>query len=189
MRIKILILISLALALTGGAIFILKVSFFSKSTDPLNPQIKEGTYTVKPGSSKDFNLENWDGNNVRLSDLFKNSYVLVNFWATWCPPCVAEIPSMIQFTKDLKNKPIKMATLNVGEDWNTIKAFYKKMGGRPPFLVLSDKDENVSAQWRISKFPETYLIAPGGTIIDKFIGPVAWDQSKLTKFFNVFLHY
>jgi len=150
---------------------------------------EEKTVKLKKETATEFELKNWDAQSVRLSELNKTNYILLNFWAAWCEPCIQELPDMMRFQKLFEDKPIRIVAVNVGENWGQIKTFFKdKLQGRPPFEVLSDLNQRVVSEWGTTKFPETYLIAPGGRVIDKFIGAIPWMDTKTVEHFQEILN-
>jgi thiol-disulfide isomerase/thioredoxin len=144
------------------------------------------TKTVKllNDQAREFSLPSWEGKELSLNSVLGNkNFVLVNFWATWCEPCIREIPTFIDLKKNLKDQPFEIVAVNVAEDWGKIKSFFKdKFGGKPSFEILLDKDSSVVTEWETTKFPETYLVAPNGKILNKFIGEVPWNAKKFEKY-------
>ena len=133
-----------------------------------------------PGSpmAKDFSLPDLDGNLHKLSD-YKGKIVIVNFWATWCPPCRAEIPSMQRAWKILKNKNVVMLAVHVGGNEDKIWSFLTDFG--IDFPVLIDARSHVSRAWPMMGLPTTFIIDPQGKIALRAIGGREWDDPTLLK--------
>lgn len=131
-----------------------------------------------PGSppAPDFELPDLDGRSVRFSD-FKGSVVLINFWATWCPPCRAEIPSMERAWAKLKDGDVAMLAVHVGGDTDKIWAFLADFS--VTFPVLIDKSSNVSKQWQTIGLPTTYVADAQGRKALRAIGGREWDHPDL----------
>ncbi len=129
--------------------------------------------------AKDFNLPDSDGKMHRLSD-FRGKTVILNFWATWCPPCRKEMPSMQRAWTKLKAKGnIVMIALHVGGNEEKVWNF---MGdGDYDFLVLIDKSGKIPKQWPMMGLPSTFIIAPDGTLALRAIGERAWDDESILK--------
>jgi len=124
----------------------------------------------------DFSLSDMDDKVHKLSD-YRGKPVIINFWATWCPPCREELPSMNRAWKKIKNDGIAMLAINVGEDEDTIFAF---TGEYPiDFTVLVDEDSNGIRTWPIKGLPTTFIIDPQGRIAYQAIGGRVWDDDKL----------
>jgi peroxiredoxin len=141
-------------------------------------QKKSQTLTKVAGNpdAPDFNLEDQDGNFVKLSDL-KGKVVIVNFWATWCPPCRKEMPSMQRAWETLKQEDIEMLAINVGEDSDLIFAFTAEYP--VDFPLLMDRDSKVVREWRVRGLPTTFIINPEGKIVYQAIGDREWDSPDL----------
>ena len=129
----------------------------------------------------DFVLPVGDTNKgVKLSD-YKGKWVFVNFWATWCPPCRDEMPSMEMLNRRFKDEMV-MVAVSVDEDWNEVNRFFGDT--KPTFQVLWDKKKTAARLYGTRKFPETYLIAPDGTVAARFIGPRDWYNLGTVKYFE-----
>lgn len=127
-------------------------------------------------AAPDFLLRDMDEGIHKLSD-YKGKPVIVNFWATWCPPCRAELPSMNRAWKKVKDEGIQMIAINVGEDEDTIFAF---SGDYPiDFTVLLDETGEEINNWPIKGLPTTFVIDPQGRIAYKAVGGREWDNDKL----------
>jgi len=107
---------------------------------------------------------------------YRGQVVLVNFWATWCPPCRAEMPSLWRLKQKLKDKPFQVVTVNMGENRETIAAFLPGQM-QQDFIVLRDSDAASLERWRVTALPATYLIDRQGRIAYSVLGAVEWDQA------------
>lgn len=126
--------------------------------------------------SVDFKLLDMNGKTHTLAD-YKGNPVIINFWATWCPPCREELPSMNRGWKKIKAEGIAMLAINVGEDEDTIFEFN---GDYPiDFTVLLDKTGEVINQWPIKGLPTTFVLDSNGQLIYRAIGGRAWDDDKI----------
>ncbi len=123
-----------------------------------------------------FKLIDMDDAVHKLAD-YKGKPVIINFWATWCPPCREELPSMNRAWKKVKDEGIEMLAINVGEDEDTIFAF----SGEYPidFTVLLDESGKEISKWPIKGLPTTFVLDPDGKIIYQAIGGREWDDDKL----------
>lgn len=136
------------------------------------------TLTMLKGKppAPNFKLEDQEGNMVQLSD-YKGKVVIVNFWATWCPPCLKEMPSMQRAWEILQKEDIIMLAINVGEDSDAIFAFTAEYP--LDFPLLMDRTSGVSRDWRVRGLPSTYVIDPQGRIIFQAIGGREWDSDEI----------
>ena len=136
------------------------------------------TLTPVPGNipAPDFTLQDIDGNLHRLSE-YRGRPVIINFWATWCPPCREEIPSMNRAWQVLREEGIAMLAINVGEDEDTIFVFTADYPADFPLLL--DQSGDIIGQWPVKGLPTTYVIAPDGSIAYRAIGGREWDDDEL----------
>ncbi len=124
----------------------------------------------------DFRLPDLDGELFSLSQ-YRGKTVIINFWATWCPPCREELPAMNRAWKKVKDDNIVMLAINVGEDEDTIFSF---MGGYPiDFQVLLDQTGEVTRQWPLKGLPTTYVVDTQGRLYYRAIGGREWDSDAL----------
>ena len=122
----------------------------------------------------DFTLENMDGETISITEL-RGKKTLINFWATWCPPCIEELPAMEGLNGRLRTKPFTMLAVSVDESWEPIQNFLKMLTRMPTFLILLDRDKYVANKlFGTEKFPETFLIGPDRRLLKKYVGSVNW---------------
>ena len=114
-----------------------------------------------------FQLQNLDGQPVALSDL-RGKPVLLNFWATGCPPCRSEMPYIQETYDEWSNKGLVVLAINIGESSSAVKEFVQSYG--LSFLVLLDTKQDVAQQYNIRGIPTTFFIDKDGIIQVKIIG-------------------
>ncbi|UDY37283.1 TlpA family protein disulfide reductase [Dermatobacter hominis] len=102
-------------------------------------------------------------------DQHRGQWVLVNFFATWCPPCVAEHPLLVQLSEQTQGS-LQVVSVASGDTADNVVDFFEKRGGDWPVLV-SDTDD-ASIDYGLIKLPESYLIAPDGTVVQKLVGGI-----------------
>jgi thiol-disulfide isomerase/thioredoxin len=100
--------------------------------------------------------------------------VLLNFWATWCGPCEAEMPSMERLHARLRGEPFALLAVSVAKERDAIEAFRKRLG--LSFPILLDPDEAVAHRYQTTGFPESLLIDAEGRVVERYVGPRAWDD-------------
>ena len=124
----------------------------------------------------DFSLLDMDGAVHRLSE-YRGRVVIVNFWATWCPPCREEMPSMQRAWEQLRTEGILMLGINVGENEDTIFQFTADYP--VDFPLLLDIDSAVTGEWPVRGLPTTYVVDPDGRLVYQAIGSREWDDPDL----------
>lgn len=125
--------------------------------------------------AKDFKLKDLNGKEVSLSD-FKGKKVFLNFWATWCPPCKAEMPDIEKLYQETKASDLVILSVDIGEDKNTVKTFIDKYNYN--FKVLLDTDQEVALEYNINSIPSSFFIDKDGNIIATHIGAMNLEQMK-----------
>ncbi|HZG60044.1 MAG TPA: thiol-disulfide oxidoreductase ResA [Anoxybacillus sp.] len=125
-------------------------------------------------AAPDFALKTLEGKEIRLSEL-KGKKVILNFWATWCPPCQAEMPEMQNFYEKY-NKDIEILAVNLtSEDSrDKVDSFIKEYG--LTFPVVLDEKGDILTLYKISPIPTSYMIDSEGIIRHKYVGPMTYDQ-------------
>lgn len=129
-----------------------------------------------PIPAPSFTLKDMDGNIHKLAD-YKGQVAVVNFWASWCPPCREEMPSMERAWKQLQKENIAMLAINVGEDADTIFTFTADYP--VSFPLLMDQDSSVINEWPVKGLPTTFVLDKQGRIVYRVIGGREWDAPEL----------
>lgn len=121
------------------------------------------------------NMEN------RFVDLpgFKGRVVLLNFWASWCPPCRVEMGSLERFNLAMSDKGVTVLAVNIGEDVDTVRNFLEIIQPRPTFPIVFDQDSHTTETWRIKGMPTTYVIDPAGMVRYRATGKREFDHPDL----------
>jgi cytochrome c biogenesis protein CcmG, thiol:disulfide interchange protein DsbE len=118
---------------------------------------------------------------VTLSQ-YRGQVVVLNFWATWCPPCVEETPSLVQMNDRLKNKGVTLVGVSVDVDGDAYHRFLKDH--KIDYVTVRDANQKSNNLYGTFKFPETYIIDRNGTLRRKFIGAVDWNSREITEFLS-----
>ncbi len=125
--------------------------------------------------AKPFSLLDTGNKRIDMKDFIGNVTV-VNFWATWCPPCVEEIPSLNRLMDSIDHPKFKLISINYVESPETINAFMDTV--KVNFPVLLDQDGSVSSAWKVIVFPSTYVIGMDGKIKYGVNAAIQWDNPK-----------
>jgi thiol-disulfide isomerase/thioredoxin len=137
-------------------------------------------------TAPDFTLKDLNGHPVTLSQ-FKGKVVVLNFWATWCPPCRAEMPSMERLNEVYGSKDFVILAVNVEEDGKeTVKAFLEKNPHN--FTILLDSELKAQDLYGVYQFPETFIINKKGQVVERVIGAVDWSSVEVLKYFSTLLN-
>lgn len=141
---------------------------------PKEESIETGTAGIKVGvKAPDFELKTLDGKSVKLSDL-KGKKVILNFWATWCPPCKAEMPEMQKYHEEINDEVIILA-VNIDPQLD-VQKFVDEMG--ITFTIPLDEEDLVSTDYQVISIPTTYFIDTKGIIQAKHVGAMTYDNMK-----------
>lgn len=118
---------------------------------------------------------------VSLNEL-RGKIVVLNFWATWCPPCIEEMPSLVQMQQKMKPKGVEVLAVSVDADESAYRRFLKDHN--VDLLTVRDPDQKSNNLYGTFKFPETYVIDRNGVLRRKFIGAVDWSQPEIVEFLS-----
>jgi len=134
----------------------------------------------EPVPAPDFTLEDMDEEKHSFKDL-RGKVVLLNFWATWCPPCRREMPSMERLYQKLNGESFTVIAVNQMEDGDHVFAYTGQLEVDPTFTILFDKHSKVSKSYRVNGLPTTYLIDKQGNIRYRAIGGREFDHPEVEK--------
>lgn len=127
-----------------------------------------------------FKLKDALNQEVSLSQ-FRGQLTLVHFWASWCPPCLAELPKVLELARQFQGRPFKIVLISLDENWkDAAKAL--PAGPLPSNIVsLIDPTSKVAEEYGSYQFPESYLLDPSQKIVTKWVGGQAWDSEPIHK--------
>jgi len=125
---------------------------------------------------RDFTLQLLSGGNATLSS-YKGKVVILNFWATWCPPCREEMPSMEVLYRRYNSQGLEILAVDLREDINTVRQFIQS--NRYTFPVLLDTNGRTGNIYGVVSIPTTYIIDREGMIVGRIIGSIHWDTPQV----------
>src|SRR6266404_6418809 len=129
----------------------------------------------------DFDLPADQGGHVSLSD-YKGKVLVLNFWASWCGPCVEELPSLDRFAKTFAGKGVEVVAVSVDDDDKTYQDFLIK---HPLTMkTVRDKEKRTSINYGTFKYPETYIADRNGNLLRKIVGPADWMDERVVAQFQ-----
>jgi len=130
-----------------------------------------------PENVPDFILMDTDNQPVALESL-RGNVVMINFWATWCAPCVEELPSINALGKSFANKPFKILAINMGEDKESILSFLNRLGFKLDFPLLIDPGAKTADLYAVRALPATLLVNQDGTFAFGGVGAREWNSEQ-----------
>lgn len=141
----------------------------------LAPPLASSAPTPKVGEmAPDFEVTDFAGKKIKLADL-RGQAVFLNFWATWCPPCVEEMQSISNLAKSYQGKGLRVVAVAVdASPAATVQQWVEKR--KLGMEVLLDPNATIARRFGTFKFPETYLLDRNGKIQAKFVGPHEWNR-------------
>ncbi|MEE9494244.1 MAG: TlpA disulfide reductase family protein [Gammaproteobacteria bacterium] len=129
-------------------------------------------------------LETARGEKIHKQD-YQGKVSLVNFWASWCGPCVEEIPSLNRLREKMADKPFELISVNYAESNAIMQAFLKQV--QVDFPVLMDRKGEVAADWNVMAFPSTFVIGPDGRIVYGVNAAIEWDAPEIITQLNALI--
>jgi thiol-disulfide isomerase/thioredoxin len=162
-------------------IFLASLVSAQATADWQQPELSYNLTPVnKAISAANFELMNMDEEPVKLSD-FRGKVVLLNFWATWCPPCIREMPSMERLHQQVDAADFKVVAVNQMENPDDVFAFTGQLEIDPTFDILFDDTSKVSQEYAVRGLPTTYLIDKNGVIRYRAVGGREFNHPEVVK--------
>lgn len=145
----------------------------SKETSPASSAQSGQLKSIKPAPL--FELKDQSGNLKKLSS-YKGQAVLVHFWASWCPPCIKELPEILKFAGELEKDSTLLILISLDTSWEeAMTVFPKKIKLSSNVISVLDPDSKVNDAYGSYQYPETYLLNRNLEIVTKWVGPQKWD--------------
>ncbi len=154
-----------------GAVVLLAAGLFWVVGDAFTERIVDVGQTAP-----DFKVVTESGKTI-TSKSFGGKLLVLNFWATWCPPCVQETPSLNEMSRQLGPQGVVVVGVSVDRNEDSYKAFLQRM--KIGFETSRDPKSLISASFGTYKFPETYIITPDGKVVDKIIADRDWTSPEV----------
>jgi peroxiredoxin len=132
----------------------------------------------------DFSLKDLRGGTISLASM-RGKVVLLSFWATWCPPCVSEMPSLNRLYQELRPRGFEVVAVSLDRSTDDVREYIGKKGFK--FLVLMDEGNTVAKRYKVFSTPTTFLIDKKGNVVERFYGEYDWQdrdvRAKIEKLF------
>ena len=132
----------------------------------------------EPTLAPKLNARDLGGTSRSLAD-YRGKVVLLNFWASWCPPCLREMPSMERLRVKMAGRPLEIVALASAEGPNDVKPFLSKM--KLGFPILLDPDGSNTKRWKVFALPTSFLLDAKGRVRYVLTGPTEWDEGEALK--------
>lgn len=140
-----------------------------------------GSRPPRVGSAaKDFSLRDSD-RNVTLAQ-FRGQVLVLNFWATWCPPCEEELPSLMRMQDRLRARGVTVLGVSVDVDGDAYHRFLQQRGVN--FMTIRDPEQKIPSLYGTTGWPETYIIDRQGVMRRKFVGAVDWTSPEVVDYLS-----
>jgi len=127
-------------------------------------------------NAPEFSITADNGRKLSPSD-FGGRLLVLNFWATWCPPCIEEMPSLDRFQRDMAKNGVVVLGISVDKDQKAYQQFLSR--ANVSFLTARDPESKINTEYGTFKYPETYVISRAGKVLRKFVGPETWDDERM----------
>lgn len=134
------------------------------------PESFDGSIHARRLSGRPFNLSDFSG-----------QWVVLNFWATWCPPCREEMPSLNRLHDKLSDK-VTIVGVNIGEKKETVQSFVEEQD--LTFTMLLDRSRAIAETFDVRALPESWIIDPEGRVVGSALGPRDWDEQEMIELFK-----
>jgi peroxiredoxin len=135
-------------------------------------------------SAPEFNITADNGRTITAAN-FGGRLLVLNFWATWCQPCVEEVPSLDQFAKEMAGSGVVVLGVSVDKDPKLYRRFLDR--SRVSFMTARDPEAKISADYGTFKYPESYIIDAKGKVVQKIIGATNWTDGNMVNAVKSFL--
>ena len=130
-------------------------------------------------SAPDFSITADNGTTVSANS-FGGRLLVLNFWATWCAPCIEELPSLDQFQRQFANSGVVVLGVSVDKDEKVYKRFLSRV--HVAFLTARDPDNKINSEYGTFRFPETYIINRDGKVLSKIISATNWTDDRMVNY-------
>jgi cytochrome c biogenesis protein CcmG, thiol:disulfide interchange protein DsbE len=131
-------------------------------------------------AAKEFTVRDSD-HQVSLNQ-FRGQVVVLNFWATWCPPCTQELPSMMDMQNQLRTRGVVVLGVSIDVDDDAYHRFLKQRSVN--FVTVRDPEQKIAGMYGTSGWPESYVIDRQGVLRRKVVGPINWESPEVLQFLS-----
>ncbi len=144
------------------------------------PPLTHGLTALKLSAAPALKLADMDEEMIDITAL-KGRVIVLNFWATWCPPCRREMASLERLHLATADKGVTVLAVNIGEDIDAVFPFLGTIEPSPSFPILFDENADSMAAWKVKGLPTTFVIDPAGSVVYRAVGGREFDHPDLIK--------
>jgi len=130
--------------------------------------------------AKEFSVQDSD-HQVSLNQ-FRGQVVILNFWATWCPPCDQELPSLMDMQNQMRARGVVVVGVSIDVDGDAYHRYLKQRNVN--FVTVRDPEQKVAGMYGTSGWPESYIIDRQGVLRRKIVGPINWGSPEVMQFLS-----
>ena len=134
-----------------------------------------GQVAVKPETAREFSLELLDGTAITLAGL-RGKVVMLDFWASWCPPCRQEAPTLAQVYRELQGQPVEFVGIDIWDRWEDAQGFIDRFN--VPYPNGIDSKGSIAIDYGVRGIPEKFFVDREGTVVKKFVGPMSAETLR-----------
>jgi thiol-disulfide isomerase/thioredoxin len=152
------------------------------------PSYRQGEASIAGKTAEDFSLS-MDGKPQKLSD-YRGKVVMLNFWASWCPPCVEEAPSLNRLQRHIEANGGTVLGFSIDEDPAAYEKFRRDFAVNFPTyrdVTVKENKSQIMSEYGTALIPESYVIDRHGKILRKIVGPQNWDSPEMLAYFDAVL--
>lgn len=138
------------------------------------------TRIASPQPAKNFTFKDLDDKTHSLSD-YRGKVVLVNYWATWCPPCRREMPSLERLYQKLKGEAFMVLAVDQWESYDVVFSFTGQLEPQPTFPILLDPKSSATRAWKVKGLPTSFIVDKRGRVAYRAVGGREFDHPEIEK--------
>lgn len=143
------------------------------------PEPTRGSDSAALRPAPSFRLPDDQGRKRTLVE-FRGKVIVLHYWATWCAPCLEELPQFVELARKMENRPLVWIAISLDRNWDEAHRYLKPEKLPPNLISLLDSENETPKDFGSYQFPETYLITPDLKILSKWVGPQAWDGDRMS---------
>lgn len=156
----------------------------SISAEEIKTFLKSNYFEIPPKQIQFKDLKYLHVQNDQMTNLKERSadIIILNFWATWCKPCLVEMPEMNKLQQSLGKEKTEIIAINYGDSKEQVKSFQEKYGYT--FTIGIADQEEIKENYRVQGLPTTFILTKKGQLLGRLVGPAEWNHQRFITFFK-----